>query len=95
MEDFEIIHKERKNRIYLEKENYQARLKYKRKKDNVLEIHKTEVPPELRGQGIGNILMREVLNYALNNEYKVKPVCSFAQKYIEKHPEFASLVPSE
>jgi len=95
MEDFEIIHKERKNRIYLKKENYKARLKYKRKKDNVLEIYKTEVPPELRGQGIGNILMREALNYALKNNCKVKAVCSFAQKYIEKHPEYTSLLPSE
>lgn len=92
MENLEVRHKERKHKFLLETEGYEAKLKYKKKRNNILEIYKTEVPHAVRGQGVGNLLMKAFLTYAAENGFMVQTTCSFAQKYMEKHPEFQGLL---
>lgn len=36
------------------------------------------------GRGIGTQLMQEAIRWAKENEYTIVPICSFAQKYVEK-----------
>ena len=52
----------------------------------------TEVPPELEGQGLANLLAGYVLKYAKENELVVIPLCPFVALYIRRHPEYSSLV---
>lgn len=36
------------------------------------------------GRGIGSLLMAKVVEFAEQNNYIVRPVCSFARKYLDK-----------
>lgn len=52
----------------------------------------TEVPEELEGKGVGSSLARAALDYAREHGFKVLPLCPFIRSYIERHPEYQSLV---
>ena len=36
------------------------------------------------GRGIGSLLMRAAVEWAGEHKYTIVPICSFAQKYLEK-----------
>lgn len=36
------------------------------------------------GRGIGSLLMAKVVEFAAQNNYIIRPVCSFARKYLDK-----------
>jgi predicted GNAT family acetyltransferase len=52
----------------------------------------TFVPPELRGRGIAEKLVRSALEYARDEKVRVVPACSYVDVYIQRHPEFQPLV---
>lgn len=52
----------------------------------------TVVPPELRGRGIAEQLVRTALADARAGGRKVVPECSYVAKFIERHREFADLL---
>ena len=37
-----------------------------------------------RGRGIGTLLMQNAVVWAMEHDYRIIPVCSFAQKYLSK-----------
>lgn len=79
----DIIHCEGKGFfIYDENKNVIAELEYK-KVDNILILDHTEVSDVLKGQGIAAKLLDEAVSYARNNNFKIKPVCSYVVKKFE------------
>ena len=52
----------------------------------------TVVPPELRGRGIAEKLVRAALADARAAGRKVVPQCSYVAKFIERHGEYRDLV---
>lgn len=50
----------------------------------VLDMHHTEVPPELRGQGIAAQLCKEAFKYCHENNLKVVTSCPYVQKYVNE-----------
>lgn len=66
-------------------------IEYVRAGGRVTFIH-TFVPPALRGQGIAEQLVRFALTWARDEKLKVVPQCSYTARFIERHPEFASLL---
>src|SRR5438128_169653 len=61
-------------------------------KQTVLALLHTEVPPALRGKGVGEAMAAAVLNYAREQRFTVKPYCPFVAGFISRHPEYAGLV---
>ncbi|MDJ1484721.1 GNAT family N-acetyltransferase [Cytophagaceae bacterium YF14B1] len=59
---------------------------------NVITFLHTEVPPQLEGRGIGSTLAKYVLEYAKANQLKVSLQCPFIRSYIDRHPEYTSLL---
>ena len=52
----------------------------------------TFVANDLRGQGIAAQLVEAVVNKARQEGKKILPLCPYAVKAFEKHPEYADVV---
>jgi predicted GNAT family acetyltransferase len=63
-----------------------------RRAGGVITFTHTEVPPRLRGRGLGARLVRGALEAARANGLKVVPACSFVRAVIARHPEFRDLL---
>lgn len=60
--------------------------------NDVLTIEHTVVDEYYSGQGLASKLMVELIAFAKTKNYKIKPVCSYAVSYFNKHPENSSLL---
>lgn len=60
--------------------------------DNEIILAHTGVPPELAGKGAATTLIKLVLQDIKDRGMHVAPVCSFVSAYIERHPEWSSLI---
>lgn len=84
-----------------ERERYEAHadddalagiLQYRRRPALIALVH-TEVQPSFEGQGVGGALARFALEDARASGIAVLPFCPFVSAYIQRHPEYAELVP--
>jgi hypothetical protein len=64
---------------------------YRRDGDTLIIFH-TEVPPALRGQGMGDKLVRGVLEEVRRRNLKVVPRCWFVREFVASHPEYRDLI---
>jgi predicted GNAT family acetyltransferase len=62
-----------------------AFLTYVRAEDT-FDIQHTVVPRELEGQGIGSALVRAAVEHARSEGLTIVPSCSFARKWLARHP---------
>ena len=67
-----------------------ATLQYRWLKGSMVLMH-TLVPGADRGQGIGDELIKHVLDHARSAQLKIIIYCSFVAKYVKEHPEYADL----
>ncbi len=58
----------------------------------VMAITHTGVPPALEGRGIAARLVEAGLQWAQAEGLKVRPVCSYVQVYLRRHPEWQALL---
>lgn len=58
----------------------------------VLVLEHTEVDPALKGKGVASELVEKVLLQIELRGLKVVPQCPFIKKYIDKHPEWESIL---
>ncbi|MEM1557770.1 MAG: GNAT family N-acetyltransferase [Thermoproteota archaeon] len=68
-----------------------ALLKYHLEEERIY-VLSTYTPPEYRGMGLASRLMDEVVKFALEKNLKIVPICSYAQRYMDKHPELRDRV---
>ena len=68
-----------------------AFVSYTKHGDTIIFTH-TEVPKELQGRGLANVLAHAVLERARAEQWRVVARCPFISKYIERHPEYRPLV---
>ena len=61
-------------------------------RNNALIILHTEVSEIHKGQGIGKLLVKEVIDFARKQNLSVLAICQFAMKEIEKHEEYQDLL---
>ncbi len=67
-----------------------AIVQYLRRGDRIVFTH-TEVPPAMRGQGIGEHVAETALEFAEREHLTVEPKCEFIAAYIERHPRYRAL----
>jgi predicted GNAT family acetyltransferase len=79
------------HRYELAVDGHTAFVVYKRDHGVVTLVH-TEVPKELGGRGIGGRIAKGVLDLLRNEGTKIVAECPFIAGYIEKHPEYRSLL---
>jgi predicted GNAT family acetyltransferase len=66
-------------------------LTYRMKGDAIEYLH-SETPAELQGRGYASALAKFGLERDKAAGRKVIPTCPFVKTYIDRHPEYASLV---
>ena len=79
--------KDNKGSFFIEQDGKQlAELDFKIE-DNILDAFHTGVRPELEGQGIASRLFDEMVNFARENGYKVKPSCPYIDVKFRRNPD--------
>lgn len=63
-----------------------------RLRDGVMTITHTGVPEAVGGRGIAAALVREALDTARGEGWRVVPACSYAAAWIAHHPDYVDLV---
>ncbi len=87
-----VIHQADKEQFLVELERKQfALLRYSYHGD-YLSLDYTQVPVELRGKGYGSVLMKMTLAEIEKMALKVKPVCSYTARYLQRHQEWSHLL---
>ena len=89
--DYELINNEATNQYEFHIDGFIPRIVYQKSEDKISLIH-TEVPLALGGKGIANQLVKKVLEDIQQKGFKLVPLCPFVKKYIQRHPEWTSLV---
>ncbi len=87
-----FIYEERKLRLIDEENNEDiGYISFEIKNDTII-IISTVIYEKYQGKGMASTLIKEILGYAKNNSFKIKPLCSFVAHYIEKHQEYKQMV---
>jgi predicted GNAT family acetyltransferase len=58
----------------------------------VMMLTHTGVPQALRGRGIAAVLVQAALDHARAKQLHVRPDCSYAEIYMQRHPETLDLL---
>ncbi len=66
-------------------------LMYQRAAGQIVLVH-TQVDPRFEGHGVGGALVRAAMEDARREGTTVRPVCPFAVRWLERHPEYQDLV---
>ena len=88
--NYEIIHNEAQNRFYTELEGHTAYVEYVLT-DGRLDITHTIVPSEIGGRGIAAALVKTAYDFALANGLKPAATCTYAAKWLERHPDYQGI----
>lgn len=89
-----VVDNQEKRRFEMEVTGGHAIADYRVEGGTIVMTH-TEVPGELRGQGLGEKLARGALDIIRTRSLKVVPRCPFIRSFIEKHPEYGDLLANE
>lgn len=78
-----------KERIYMNDKNGRliAEITFPTK-EGIATINHTFVDESLRGQGVAGKLTEAAVKQILNDKNKLSATCSYAVKWLEKHPEY-------
>lgn len=90
-DDLKVLHLPGEGRFEIQTAGQTAVLTYSLK-DGTITFSHTGVPPALEGMGIGSRLAKAGLEHARENGYQVRPLCSFVEAYIRRHPEYGHLL---
>ena len=92
MSRMKIEHDEAGSRFVAPVDGGEAFLAYARRGPDTLDFQHTIVPPEARGQGVGEALVVAAFDYARANGQRVVPSCGFVRGWLTEHPEARDLL---
>lgn len=55
---------------------------------DIITIEHTYVYEKLKGQGAGKLLVKEIVDFAIRENKKLIPLCSFAKREFDKNEEY-------
>ncbi len=85
--EIKILHDINEKKFYCIIDGIEAHMMYKEIDDNTLDYYHTYVPNELRGQKIAQKIVNEAVKFALSENKKIIPSCSYVQIYLQRHKE--------
>ncbi|QQP97665.1 GNAT family N-acetyltransferase [Lysobacter enzymogenes] len=87
----QVKHDPARQRFSTVVDGVEAELDYQMRGDQLVIAH-TGVPDAIGGRGIASDLVRAAFEYAREAGYKVRPACSYAAAWAERHPEYSQLL---
>ena len=82
-----IIHDTMAHRFQVEVDGFIGHVDYQLVEGD-LDVRHTIVPKEIGGRGIAGALVKAAYDYALQEHLRCVATCSYAVKWLEKHPEY-------
>ena len=90
--EFQIRHEERDRRFVATADGLEGYLRYRPAGSDTLDLVSTFVPPELRGRGMGESLVKAALDHARERGYDVIPTCWFVDTVLDRNPGYRELL---
>lgn len=87
----EVLHDKKNNRFVINIDGLDSFVEYS-VYENVIDLHHTYTPPQLRGKGLAEKVVRAAIEYAKENKLKVIPSCSYVAAFMQRHPEYSELL---
>lgn len=87
----DILNNTEKSRYEITLEGHTAVADY-RIDGQVMTIPHVGVPGPLEGKGVGSALVKYALEDARIRGLKVRPTCSFAAAYVQRHKEYGDVI---
>lgn len=87
----DVRHNEDQNRYELLIDGDLAGIADYHEDGDVLVFPHTEIAPALRGQGLGEQLVRAALDDVRRRDAKVRPQCWFVRDFLRDNPDYADL----
>jgi predicted GNAT family acetyltransferase len=87
----EVIHDKQNSSFVIKIDNLLSYVSYNLNK-NIMELYTTYTPPQLRGRGFAEKVVKAALEFAQENNLKIIPTCSYVRIFIERHPEYNHLI---
>lgn len=69
-----------------------GRINYSRSGDDNITIEHTEVNEEFQGQGVGQDLVKNIVEFARDNNLKIKSQCSYAKKILDRNSDYGDVL---
>jgi predicted GNAT family acetyltransferase len=69
-----------------------AEMTFSRASDKLIIIDHTAVPPDLRGERVGNLLLEKAIADARAGGFKIFALCPFAAAQFRRHPEYRDVL---
>lgn len=91
MSILEIIHDKDNNQFTMEVKGEQAKVEYTMKNDTMHLIY-SEVPFNLRGQGIGKELVEKTFEKLTEEGYKAVAVCAYVKSVARESEKWRSII---
>ena len=63
-------------------------IEYSLVNEHTIILAHTEVNDNFRGQGVGQAILKHIIEYARENDIRLIPLCPFTKAEIDKHPEY-------
>ncbi len=92
MSDPELIKNSDENRYELRLDDQRVGFIDYRNAGEAVELVHTQVDPAHAGKGYAAMLVNFALSDIQDDDGLVEPTCTYVARYIERHPEFGSMV---
>jgi predicted GNAT family acetyltransferase len=86
-----IHHDETRRRFAADVDRGEAVLDYETLDGDTLDLRRTFVSEELRGEGVAGQVVRYALDWARRHDKKIVATCPYVKRFVERHPEYAAL----
>ncbi|MBE2212125.1 MAG: N-acetyltransferase [Xanthomonadaceae bacterium] len=86
----EILHDASRQRFLTIVDGHEGYVQYELAGDVMAIVH-TIVPAAIGGRGIASDLVQHAFDYARAEGLRVAPLCSYAEVWLRRHPDYADL----
>ncbi len=86
-----VEHNQNEKMFFVKIDKDLAFIKYDLSDPETMDIYKTYVPESLRGKGLAGQLAQAALDFALRENKKVIPSCSYVDSFMTKNTAYQNL----